>query len=181
MPIKYGELTIIYNKEQIDIFTSLLLWLEYQEKPLKESKYIFLFDDGEICDTNDKYKDLKFYFCDSRLSDLPIYFEKSKEFYSPIYFKKKPILKNNDDALLDLSVFDQLFSSFSKYEICKNIQSVYNGIYYRNKNLSEPEVFGIMRIKSNGYMPRFQFAYDSDEFTKEEIVYLINYIFNKSN
>ena len=26
-------------------------------------------------------------------------------------------------------------------------------------------------------MPRFQFAYDSDEFTKEEIVYLIHYIF----
>jgi hypothetical protein len=23
-----------------------------------------------------------------------------------------------------------------------------------------------MRIKSNGYIPRFQFAYDSDEFTK---------------
>ena len=27
-------------------------------------------------------------------------------------------------------------------------------------------------------MPRFQFAYDSDDFTKEEIVYLIYRIFN---
>jgi hypothetical protein len=45
----------------------------------------------------------------------------------------------------------------------------------------KPEIFGIIRIKSNEYMPRFQFAYDSDEFTKEEIVYLIHYILNQSN
>ena len=29
-------------------------------------------------------------------------------------------------------------------------------------------------------MPRFQFAYDDEEFTKEEVVYLINYIFNNT-
>jgi hypothetical protein len=46
------------------------------------------------------------------------------------------------------------------------------------KNALEPEIFGIVRIKSNEYMPQFKFAYDTDEFAKEEIVYLIHTIFN---
>ena len=62
-----------------------------------------------------------------------------------------------------------------------NIKSVYNSIYYCYRDLTKQEIFGIIRIKSNGYMPRFQFAYDSDEFTKEEIVYLIHHIFCSSD
>ena len=34
-------------------------------------------------------------------------------------------------------------------------------------------MFGLVRIKSTEQMPRFQFAYESDEFTKEEIKYFI--------
>lgn len=62
MPIKYGELTIIYNQEETTLFTNFLIWMEYDSKPPKNSKYAFLFDDGEICDFDDKLKDLKFKF-----------------------------------------------------------------------------------------------------------------------
>ena len=49
MPIKYGELTIIYDKEETTLFKSFLIWMEYESKPPKNSKYVFLFDDGEVC------------------------------------------------------------------------------------------------------------------------------------
>jgi hypothetical protein len=52
-------------------------------------------------------------------------------------------------------------------------------IYYCNKNLEELDVFGIIRIASSDHMPRFQFAYDTTEFTKEEVCYLIHHIFNE--
>ena len=60
MPIEYGELTIIYNKEETTLFTNLIMWLNYEGTPPKTSKYVFLFDDGEICDLYDTLKDLNF-------------------------------------------------------------------------------------------------------------------------
>jgi hypothetical protein len=186
MPIKYGDLTIIYNKEETTLFTSLLLWLEYEAKPPNKSKYVFLFDDGEICDSDDKFKDLKYKFLTSVSSEMPIYFEKTKEnkenkenkekYNRQIFFYKAPIEdKNNNKLTIN---FSNLFSLYSKYSFDIIIPSIYNSIYYCYKDLTKPEIFGIIRIKSNEYMPRFLFAYDSDEFTKEEIVYLIYYIFN---
>jgi len=41
MPIKYGDLTIIYNKEQTTLFTSVLMWLKYEPTPPNKSKFIF--------------------------------------------------------------------------------------------------------------------------------------------
>ena len=80
MPIKYGELTIIYNKEEISIFSNLLLWLKYEPNVPNKSKYVFLFEDGEICEINDKLKKLQFKFMDNISSKMPIYFEKKKKF-----------------------------------------------------------------------------------------------------
>jgi len=178
MPIKYGDLTIIFNKEEMNVFSNLLMWLTYDETPPISSKYVFLFDDGEICDSNDKYKDFNFKFCNTCETIMPLYFEKKQELHKRIYFYKKPTKKNNRDWL----DFSKLFSSYSNFDLNKTIESYYNSIYYCYKDcLLKPEIFGIIRIKSNEYMPRFQFAYDSDEFTKEEIVYLIHYIFNQSN
>lgn len=176
MPIKYGELTIIYNKEEISIFTNLLLWLKYEPNVPNKSKYVFLFEDGEICEINDKLKDFKFKFLDSISSkmSMPIYFEKKKE----IYFYTKPILDESGRYRLN---FIPLFGSYTKYNSSITIPSWYNGIYYCYKSSAKKEVFGIIRIKSNEYMPRFQFSYDDEEFTKEEVIYLINYIFNHNN
>ena len=182
MPIKYGELTIIYNEEEITVFSSLLMWLSYDIEPPKKSNFVFLFEDGEICDTKDKLKDFKFKFFDSSFRKTPIYFEKkienkdNKE--SQVYFHKDLTLNDKGQQMLD---FRQLFASHSKYNSYTRIPSVFNSIYYCHKSSLKPEIFGIVRIKSTETMPQFLFAYDGDEFTKEEVVYLINYIFNSSD
>ena len=56
-----------------------------------------------------------------------------------------------------------------------NILSKYNCIYDCYKSGLIPEIFGLIRINSTEQMPRFLFAYDSEEFTKEEIIYLVQF------
>lgn len=182
MNIKYGELTIIYHKEKINIFTNFLTWLESfddSEIPPKNSKFIFLFDDEEICDS-DKLTDFNFKFLNSIISPLPLYFEKTqnKKIYSDIFFLKDSIKNKKYNCSLD---FNQLFSSYSKFNSLMNIESNYNCIYYCHDILLKPEIFSIVRIKSNNNMPRYQFVYDSNKFTKDEIIYLIHKIFIYSN
>jgi hypothetical protein len=163
MSIKYGELTIIYKK-QITI-GPFLTWLNV-EYPNKEDQYIFLFDDGEICELNDKKIDFNFEFF--RLNnDLPRYFKKPKT--TPFYFRY--FIKNNPNL-------DKLFNTYSKNDLC--IHSIYNGIYFSFKHTLKPEVFGIKRIKSSDTMPRYQFAYDTDDFTKEETMYILHSILKKN-
>lgn len=183
MPIKYGDLTIIFNKEQITIFSSLLTWLQYEYSPPTDSKYVFLFDDGEICEANDKTTDYKFKFVVGVSSAMPMYFEKTlnvKDHHSRTFFYKRPTENANNNNRLSLN-FTNLFHSYSKYRVNDRIASIYNSIYYCHKDSSTPEIFGIIRTQSNDYMPRFQFAYDDDEFSKDEIVYLIHSIFSKTN
>jgi hypothetical protein len=195
MTIKYGELTIIKDIEQSTL-SNLLYWITNEEHKVKKSKYIFLFDDGEICDAEDKLLGnfnfsflndinldlIPFSFTNSFMSKLPLSFEiKSKKSENRrIYFLKGMDTEKTLGSLLD---FNQLFKSYSKYMSDMKILSVYNCIYYCHKFLlnsktNQPEIFGLIRIKSTEQMPRFQFAYDSDEFTKEEIIYLIHHIFN---
>jgi len=181
MQIKYGEVTIIYDTEQQDIFTKLTFWLSWEQLIPKKPKYVFLFEDGEILDGDNKLKDLKFKFFNNSLLKVPIWFEKNKEniknkeLYNRTYFYKRPIQGENKNNSL---YFSKLFSSYSKFNSSMIIESSYNSIYYYYKYSKNPELFGLLRIKSNESMPRFQFAYDADEFTREEVIYLINNIFN---
>jgi len=168
MPIRYGDLTIIYD--QSNLFINFLVWMQAELRPPPNSKYILLFDNGDICDTDTK-TDFNFKFLNSSVSALPIYFDKNTTSYNTTYFCKK----TNDNPIDP----NKLFSSYSKYE--SFIPSEYNGIYYCYKNLDKPEVFGLIRIKSNANMPHYQFAYDSDEFTRDELIYLIHSIFNPTN
>ena len=62
MPIQYGELTIIKENDPKSLFD----WITNKEYI---EKYIFLFEDGEICDT---IVDFHFEFLDS----ITMYFEK---------------------------------------------------------------------------------------------------------
>ena len=173
MPIKYGELTIIHDKEQT-ILTSLLNW--FNNENTEKIKYIFLFDDGEICDS-DKLIDFNFYFFQIG-AVLPIHFQKNNDVDpSRTYFRKKINTKSPDYLLY----FNQLFSSYLKFNCQMIIPSEYNSIYFCYKSISGNQIFGLIRIKSTEQMPRFQFAYDSDEFTKEEIIYIIHHIFNPSD
>jgi hypothetical protein len=172
MPIKYGDLTIIHNESEINIFSTISLFFGYEITSTKESKLIFLFEDEEICEADDKIKKFKFTFFECSSSRLPSYFEKGGK-HKEVYFKKTPT-KKEDKLWID---FKPLFSPYKKYNTYIREASCYNGIYYCHKLCSKTEVFGILRIKSSETMPRFQFAYDSNEFTKEEVIYLINHIF----
>ena len=176
MPIQYGEFTII-NCSEPTVFTNWITWLKGEQRPDKNRKHIFLFEDGEIFEYDDKIPDFNFKFLNSVLYVMPLHFEKSiedKETRPHIYFNKKSTQEPYDC----LSDFNQLFRAYSKYNVRSNVNSDYNGIYYCYKTSFRPEIFGILRIKSNECMPRFQFAYSSEEFTKQEIVYLIHRIFN---
>ena len=171
MSIKYGELTINHTKEEPSVFTSLFMWFGYERRATKSSELVFLFEDGEIYIADDKVTDFGFKFVNSSINKMPIYFDKKDK--TSTYFYKTPVQKD-DKLKLD---FKPLFSPYAKYNSSMNIASSYNCIYYCYKSSKEPEVFGIMKLKSNENMPRFQFAYASDEFTKEEVIYLINYMF----
>lgn len=180
MPIKYGELTIIHNAEETDVIKNISIWMGWEPSATNKSNLILLFDDGELCEVNDKIQDLNFDFLDCSSSKIPINFSKyNKIGKSTNYFKKAPIKKEDGTLTLDLK---KIFKDYKKFDKTNSIPSHYNCIYYRHKvleTLETPNVFSIVRIKSSEIMPRFNFAYDSDEFTKEEVAYLINYIFTK--
>jgi hypothetical protein len=191
MTIKYGELTIIKDIEQSTL-SNLLYWITNEEYKVIKSKYIFLFDDGEICEAEDKLlgnfsflnginlDQISFSFTNSFRYKLPRLFEiKSKESEKLCVYFHKGMDTKSLGSLLD---FNQIFISYSNYKCDMNILSEYNCIYYcykssLNSTTNESEIFALIRIKSTEQMPRFQFAYDSEEFTKEEIVYLIHHIF----
>jgi len=162
MPIHYGDLTIVYNP----ILQTWVEWIK-GETNQKDQQYVFLFEDNEICELKDKYVNLNFEFLFPSFNTcyLPLYFQKPKP-TDGVYFK---------DYTPNL---EMIFSAYSKNDL--SIPSPYNGIYYCHKKSLKPEVFGIKRIKSTENMPRYQFAYDTDEFTKDEMVYLLYSIFKKN-
>jgi hypothetical protein len=166
MPIKYGDLTIIYN-EQYTIFS----FFGY-----KESKLIFLFEDDTICEVDDKIKNIHFKFNESYPNQLPTSFEKDVigEDNKKIYCKTNPSVHTSGVLYMPLAPF---FGKKYDKSITRYIASNYNGTYYNHKLDSNIKVFGILRIESSDNMPRYRFAYDSEEFTKEEVMYLINRIF----
>lgn len=179
MSIKYGEFAVIHNKEEESIFTYIYReWFDNEVKADKSSQIVILFEDGEICEINDKLKDFHYKFLDDSTMPTPRYFDKkttNEKEYKKIYFKKDTEIINGIRQLNLTS----LFKNYSKYAKENAIASAYNSIYYHHKNSDKPDIFGIVRIKSSESKPRFQFAYNSDEFSKEEVIYLINYIFYK--
>jgi hypothetical protein len=168
--MKYGDLTIIHNKKTKQYFSGLMSLLFTTSQPSK-STYIFLFEDGEVFDLEINLIDFKYRFFNGVLTaPLPTYFEKKEgDPNRTIFFLKKQTVSED---------FSQLFSQYTKYNVLANAQSEYNCIYYCHiSGYSKPETFGLTRIKSNDSMPRFQFAYDSEQFTKEEIIYITHYFF----
>ncbi len=183
MSIKYGEITIHHDENDDNIFKQLFRsWTDHEISANENSKIIILFEDGEIFEMKDKLHDYKYSFCDDIVSCIPFHFEKpkdkdkDKDKLRKIYFKKKPFLNDKKQETLK---FSDLFGAYKNYSKLASVPSHYNFIYYCHKSLTQKEVFGCIRIKSTETKPRFQFAYDSDEFSKEEIMYLINYILTK--
>lgn len=172
MSIKYGECTVIHEP---NIFSNISLFFNVELRITNKSKILISFEgEDDICefncDTNNNIKN--FTFNKSIESLLPTYFTKDKQ----MYLKKLP-KKSVTTGRLTLDT-KKLFIQCKK-NLSIGIPSIYCGIYYKFKELKEIEVFGILRMKSNDYMPRFQFAYDINEFTKEECIYLLHYLLSQ--
>lgn len=172
--IKYGEIFIIHNLE--NILTNLYFFVGYDEQYVsEESTIIIKFDDEEIHNANDKAYDFRFrYKYDN--TNLPSSF---KTHNGIRYFKKEYQIIDDIPSLN----FKSLFQQFKKYDKNNHISSYFNGIYFRcqsiNNKMSKIEKFGIVRLKSSISSPMYHFAYDSGEFSKDQIIYIINSIFRR--
>jgi len=172
MNLKYGEITIIHNWEDNWII-NMRKWFNYETRASENSDIIILFDDETIYGKNDLQESNFIIF--KRLNDiLPNYFERSSKDNNSktVTFKKKKPIENSYVKKLN---FKEIFKYSDKFKKNKGIASDYNCIYYCNSDTTE--VFSILRIPSNEDKPRFLLAYDSDQFDKKEIFYLVNCIF----
>ena len=81
----------------MNIFTNFITWLNcddelFDKKLPTNSKYIFSFDDGNICDYDEQFVDFDFDFFKSIKSKLPSYFQKIKnKKHNKIYFYKREL------------------------------------------------------------------------------------------
>lgn len=171
MPIKYGEIFIKHNTE--NLWTSTVFWIGYDEQTVSEDSIIIVkFDDGdvqevsnELFETNDKIKIRQY---------ITIKNDDKKDNY---YFKQDPTTKPDGTQGL---FFGYIFKNYKNYDINNSIGSYFNCIYYKDKLVYTSKVkniFAILRVKSSVSSPIYQVAYDSDDFSKESILYLINCIF----
>lgn len=187
MPIEYGEFTISHNPEDKNILTNIMALFCDSEtisyNYYHNSDIVILFEDGEIYEVNNNIKDFTYKFAHSIISyPVPLYFEKNQKKNEQTYFKKSPVLNDKGNKCVKM---ENLFKTYTKFSHKNNLPSAFNCIYYRhiyNPSINNSEVFGIVKLKSSESIPRFQFAFDSDEFNKEEVMYLINYIlkYNKN-
>jgi hypothetical protein len=179
MSIKYAEITIIFDTVNEGFFTALKRNLFGIETFCdEETEIIISFDDKNVCVKNE-YKDCNFEFYKVSSLLLPIYFEaKENEKFRHMYFQRLPIKREDGNLQLDFTSIINTPELKYKY---KNIGSYFNCIYYCHKDGTK-NVFSILKLYSNQDKPRFLLAYDSEEFTQEEIIYLVNCIFkNKYN
>lgn len=174
MPIKYAEITIIFNEEKETMknyFNRILFGNE--NKTNNNDNIIILFDDESIYDTKNtenikshkKFNMGPEYFNGS----VPIHFEIEQVEHS--FFSKTPTIINSIPKLN----FKPIFSNSQKFLTSKREPSIFNVIYCKNNNDS----LAIVKIKSSKTKPRFLVAYDDTYFEKEDIIYFISYIFCK--
>jgi hypothetical protein len=172
MTIKYGEIYVKHNTE--NLWTSTVFWLGYDEQTVSEDSTIIVkFDDGdvqevsnELFETNNKIK-------------IGQYITITNDSKEHMYFKRDP--KKNPNGTQEL-FFGGIFKNYKNYDANNNIGSYSNCIYYKHKlvdtsKVKKMDVFAILRVKSSVSSPIYQVAYDSDDFSKEAILYLINCIF----
>ena len=116
MTIKYGELTIIYSNNVQTVVNTFFSWLNNEELKKEPTKYIFLFDDGIICDETN-IKDFNFEFLNSCLNLMPAYFHREK--FVRIYFRK-----GDKEIKTEKTDFDKMSSSLLRNMLQQDIYNV---------------------------------------------------------
>lgn len=175
MPIKYAEITTIFNLEKetmMNYFNRLLLMNENQTN--ENDTIIISFEENEvICDVKKECLNNSkvMMTMGPKFFDLPLYFG-MKDNNDKTFFSKPPQECNGTRKLN----FNPIFANYKKHRTTKKEESIYNCIYYVLKN--KIDVLAILRIKSSNTKPRFLLAYDDEYFKKEYIIYFVNYIFS---
>lgn len=174
MPIKYGEIYIKHNTE--NLWTNAVFWIGYDEQTVSDDSTIIVkFEDGDVQEvsnelfgTNDNIEIGK---------NCIIKHDNAEH----TYFKQNPL--KNSDGTISL-YFGGIFKKYKNYDTINNIASYSNCIYYKHKFVDDKDdgvkkmfVFAILRVKSCLTSPRYQIAYNSEYLSKEEILYIINCIF----
>jgi hypothetical protein len=186
MTIKYCEVFVKHNTE--NLWTSTIFWLGYDEQIVLEDSTIIVNFDDDIREVSNKSPEpnfkIEFNAQDNGYntpSHITFRYDNIDKVKDKFYFNKKPN-KNNDGT--HTLLFNGMFKNYEHYKVNNNIPSYFNCIYYKYKFvdsiLKKINVFSILRIKSSILSPRYQIAYDSDEFSKDELLYLINIIFRGS-
>jgi hypothetical protein len=197
MPIKYGEIFIKHNTN--NLWANAVFWFGYDEQPVSEDSTIIVkFDDDDIQEVSNKSTNVNFEFNNDtyyiptivtikrKCRDIDIYINDK-------YFRIEPKINNDGKRKL---VFRNIFKNYEHYNSNNTVASYFNCIYSKVKviesekvveserkaavfTVKEVEVFSVVRIKSSISSPRYQIAYDSNEFSKDELLVLINYIFRQ--
>ena len=170
--IKYAEITIIRNLQEESILNYFNRLLGNENNTNENDTIIILFDDETISDVKIEYNNkLKLGPTDFRTYFPSYIIIKDK----PIFYYKSP---NEVNGIKKLN-FRSIFANNKKHLTTKKETSIYNIIYYNLINNNE--VFAIIKIKSNEEKPRYLLAYDDKYFEKDDIIYLVNYIFSLNN
>ena len=175
MKVKYGEIFVKHNTE--DLWTNASLWLGYDEETInsEDTTIIVEFDDKDIREVSNK----------STNSNVNIEFKNDKYIIKRgdkdnVYFAEEPHIGTYGKRSLGVG---KIFKNYKYYDAANGIASSFTCIYCKH-NVVDGIVkkllgFSLIRIKSSISSPRYQMAYNSDEFSKDEILCLINCIFRQ--
>jgi len=158
--MNYCEITII-NKE--GLFNRLERLFGYEQIFSESATIDLVFEDDNEHIYKKEFKEFNYEFLVGIVSNLPLHFKKNG---NQIYFKK-----------IDID-FTKIFANHEKIVENKIIKSNYNCVYYSYINFEQIDVFSIVKIASReSTTQRFILAYHLDEFSKDEINYMVECIF----
>jgi hypothetical protein len=171
MTIKYGEIYVKHNTE--NLWTNMVFWVSHREQTVSEDSTIVVkFDDGDVQEISNEL------FGTNDKIEIGKNFIIKHDNAEHTYFKQNPEKESDGTRTL---CFRGIFKNYKIYDSNNNIASYYNSIYYKHKlvdtTVKKMDVFAILRVKSSVSSPIYKIAYDSDDLSKEEILYIINCIF----
>jgi hypothetical protein len=180
--VKYGEFIIIIDKNHGGMFNNLYynvfgssddeLYYKYN------SDIIYTFYDNP----EQSYSQREIYTAKNDYENKYFYFSRNYD----IYIHPIKIINSIFSMTLQIEKYDSITRSnrinfkeiFDDSPIDKNtyklIDSIYNCVY--KYNLTEKNIFSIVKYESSNMFPRFMFYYDYTILNKKDVIYLIKKI-----